>query len=144
MHKLGLALLLSAALAVPALAQKKEEPKKEVAKVAIPTNTFFKGQTASQYLAREQLIGAKVLNKDGQAIGTIDDLIIGSGDKIEGVVMGVGGVLGVGGKTIGVRLGALKVSTADGKVTVTFPGATKEMLGAVEAYQRRGGAPAKK
>jgi len=144
MHRFALALLLSAALAFPALAQKKEEPKKDAAKVAIPTNTFFKGQTASQYLAREQLIGAKVLNKDGQAIGTIDDLIIGSGDKIEGVVMAVGGVLGVGGKTIGVRLGALKVSTADGKVTVTFPGATKEMLGAVEAYQRRGGAPAKK
>ena len=144
MHRFALALLLSTALAFPALAQKKEEPKKDAAKVAIPTNTFFKGQTASQYLAREQLIGAKVLNKDGQAIGTIDDLIIGSGDKIEGVVMGVGGVLGVGGKTIGVRLGALKVSTADGKVTVTFPGATKEMLGAVEAYQRRGGTPAKK
>ena len=144
MHRFALALLLSTALAFPALAQKKEEPKKDAAKVAIPTNTFFKGQTASQYLAREQLIGAKVLNKDGQAVGTIDDLIIGSGDKIEGVVMAVGGVLGVGGKTIGVRLGALKVSTADGKVTVTFPGATKEMLGAVEAYQRRGGAPAKK
>src|ERR1700704_4445096 len=90
MHRFALALLLSTALAFPALAQKKEEAKKDAAKVAIPTNTFFKGQTASQYLAREQLIGAKVLNKDGQAIGTIDDLIIGSGDKIEGVVMGVG------------------------------------------------------
>jgi hypothetical protein len=143
MHRFALALLLSAALAVPALAQKKEEPKKE-AKVAIPTNTFFKAQTSGQYMAREQLIGAKVLNKDGQAIGTIDDLIIGSGDKIEGVVMAVGGVLGVGGKSLGVRLGALKVSTSDGKVTVTFPAATKEMLGAVEAYQRRGGAPSKK
>ena len=146
MHKFALALLLSTALAAPVLAQPKEEPKKEAAKkVAIPTNTFFKGQTAGQYLAREQLIGAKVLNKDGQAIGTIDDLIVGSGDKIEGVVMGVGGLLGVGQKTIGVRLGALKVSKADGKITITFPAATKEMLGAVEAYQRAGGAaPAKK
>jgi PRC-barrel domain len=144
MSRFALALLLSASLAVPALAQKKEEPKKDAAKATIPPNTFFKGQAPSQYLAREQLIGAKVLNKDGQAIGTIDDLIIGSGDKIEGVVMGVGGVLGVGGKAVGVRLGALKVSTADGKVTVTFPAATKEMLGAVGAYERRGGAPAKK
>jgi len=103
MYRLGLSLLLSAALAVPVLAQKKEEPKKEEAKkeaskVAIPTNTFFKGQTASQYLASEQLIGVKVTNKDGQAIGTISDLIIGSGDKIEGVILGVGGFLGVGKK----------------------------------------------
>jgi len=144
MSRFVIALLLSAALAVPALAQKKEEPKKEAAKVTIPTNTFFKGQTSGQYLAREQLIGAKVLNKDGQTIGTIDDLIVGSGDRIEGVVLGVGGLLGVGQKAIGVRLGALKVSKADGKVTVTFPAATKEMLGAVDAYQRAGGGPAKK
>ena len=143
MSRLVLALLISAALAAPAFAQKKEEPKKDAAKVVIPTNTFFKGQTATQYLAREQLIGAKVVNKDGQPVGTIDDLIVGSGDKIEGVVLGVGGVLGVGAKAIGVRLGALKVATTDGKVTVTFPAATKEMLGAVEAYQRRG-APAKR
>lgn len=53
-------------------------------------------------------------------------------------------MLGVGAKAIGVRLGALKVSTTDGKVTVTFPAATKEMLGAVEAYQRRGGTPPKR
>jgi hypothetical protein len=144
MHKLALALLLSAALAAPALAQSKEEPKKEAAKVAIPTNTFFKGQTASQYLAGEQLIGVKVTNKDGQTIGTISDLIVGSGDKIEGVILGVGGFLGVGEKKVGVRLVALKVSKADGKVAITFPSATKEMLSAVGAYERPGGAPAKK
>jgi PRC-barrel domain protein len=146
MSKLALALLLTAALAVPALAQSKEEPKKEPAKkVTIPTNTFFKGQTASQYLAGEQLIGIKVLSQDGQTIGTISDLIVGSGDKIEGVILGVGGFLGVGEKKLGVRLGALRISKADGKIAITFPAATKEMLGAVEAYQRPGGAaPAKK
>jgi hypothetical protein len=146
MSKVALALLLCTALAAPALAQTKEDPKKEAAKkVAIPTNTFFKGQTASQYLAGEQLIGIKVLSKDGQTIGTISDLIVGSGDKIEGVILGVGGFLGVGEKKLGVRLGALRISKADGKIAITFPTATKEMLGAVEAYQRPGGAaPAKK
>ena len=144
MYKLGLALLLSAALAVPALAQKKDEPKKEAPKATIPTNTFFKGQTASQYLASEQLIGAKVTNKDGQAIGTVSDLIVGSGDKIEGVILGVGGFLGVGKKEIGVRLGALKVGKTDGRISISFPSATKEMLAAVGAYERPGGAPSKK
>ena len=143
MHRFALALLLSAALAAPALAQPKEEPKKSA--VAIPTNTFLKGQTASQYLAGEQLIGSKVLSSDGQTIGTISDLIVGSGDKIEGVILGVGGFLGVGEKKLGVRLSALRISKADGKIAITFPAATKEMLGAVEAYQRPGGAaPAKK
>ena len=143
MHKLALALFVSAALAVPALAQKKDESKTEAAKkVEIPKNIFFKGQTASQYLAKERLLGAKVLGADGQTIGTIDDLILNQGGQVEGVVLGVGGLLGVGQKQIGVRMGALKIATADGKVTVTLPGATKEVLGAVGAYQRA--TPAKK
>jgi len=61
------------------------------------------------------------------------------------VGLGVGGFLGVGEKKLGVRLSALRISKADGKIAITFPAATKEMLGAVEAYQRPGGAaPAKK
>lgn len=139
MRKIAVALLLSSALCLPALAQPKEADKK----VAIPTNTFFKGQQANQFLARERLIGAKVVNKDNQTIGTIDDLILSSSNQIEGVILSVGGFLGVGQKQIGVRFGALKVATADGKTTVTLAAATKEMLGAVPAYQR-GGAPAKK
>ena len=137
MHKLALTLLVSAAFTVPALAQKKDDPKKDAVKTAaIPSNTFFKGQAASQYLAKERLIGAKVVNKDGQTVGSIDDLIISQGGQIEGVVMGVGGFLGVGSKQVGVRLGALRITTSGGKVTVTLPTATKEMLGAVPAFQR--------
>ncbi len=140
MHKLALALLVSAALALPALAQKKEEPKKEAAKVTIPKDTFFKGQTASQSLAGQLLLGAKVIGKDGQSIGAIDDLIL-KGNQIEGVIVGVGGFLGVGEKKIGVQMRALKITTADGKSTVALPGATKEMLAAVPAYQYAGAAP---
>jgi hypothetical protein len=133
------ALLLTAALALPAPART-QEPPKEAAKAAIPPNTFFKGQTSSQYLAGEQLIGAKVTNKDGQTSGTISDLIVGSGDKIDGVILSVGGVLGVGEKKIGVRLGALKLSKAEGKLAVSLPSASKEILGAVPAYEKAGGA----
>jgi PRC-barrel domain len=134
------ALLLTAALVLPVPAQTQDPPKQETAKAAIPPNTFFKGQTSSQYLAAEQLIGAKVTNKDGQTVGTISDLIVGSGDKIDGVILSVGGVLGVGDKKIGVRLGALKLSRADGKLAVSLPGVSKEMLGAVPAYEKAGAA----
>ena len=89
MHRLAIALVVSAALATSALAQTKQETSKDSAnKVAIPTNTFFKGKTANQYLASEQLIGAKVVNKDGEAIGTISDLIFGQGNQIEGAILG--------------------------------------------------------
>jgi sporulation protein YlmC with PRC-barrel domain len=142
MHKfaLGLALVAGAALALPALAQKKDDPPK---KVAIPGNTFLKAQLSNQYMARQRLIGAKVVNKDGQGVGDIEDLIVGDGGRIEGVIMGAGGFLGVGEKKIGIRFSALKVTTADGKTTVSLPAATKEMLGAVEPYQRTGAATKK-
>jgi PRC-barrel domain len=132
------ALLLTAALVLPAPAHAQDPPKQETAKATIPPNTFFKGQTSSQYLAAEQLIGAKVTNKDGQTIGTISDLIVGAGDKIDGVLLSVGGVLGVGDKKIGVRLGALKLSRADGKLAVSLPSVSKEILGTVPAYEKAG------
>jgi sporulation protein YlmC with PRC-barrel domain len=142
MHKfaVGLALVAGAALALPALAQKKDDPPK---KVAIPANTFVKSQLSNQYLARQRLIGAKVVNKDGTAVGDIEDLIVGDGGRIEGVIMGVGGFLGVGEKKVGVRFSALKVTTADGKTTVSLPAATKAVLGTVEAYRRTGAVPKK-
>jgi sporulation protein YlmC with PRC-barrel domain len=137
MHKLAIALLVSAALATPTLAQTKQETDTGSAnKVAIPTNTFFKGKTANQYLASEQLIGAKVVNKDGEAIGTISDLIVSQGNQIEGVILAVGGFLGIGEKKIGVRMGALKISTAEGKTSITLATANKEVLSAVPSYQQ--------
>jgi sporulation protein YlmC with PRC-barrel domain len=140
MNKLTIALLTALALAVPALAQTKEEPKAEAAKkVEIPKNTFFKGLTSSQYLAKARLLGANVVDKDGQELGTVDDLIMSQNGQIEGVVMGVGG----GQKQVGVRMSALKVATADGKTTITLAGASKEVLGALAAYQKAG-APGKK
>ena len=47
------------------------------------------------------------------------------------------------GKSVGVRLGALKIGKTDGKIAITFPAATKEMLAAVGAYERSGGAAKK-
>ena len=134
MYRFAAALLLSAALAVPALAQKKDEPK-------VPPNTFFKGQQSNQYLVRERLIGSKVVDKDGQSIGSIDDVIINNNGQIEGVILGVGGYFGIGEKKIGVRFSALRVTTTDGKTAISFPSATKDMLSAVEAYQRASAAP---
>jgi hypothetical protein len=58
--------------------------------------------------------------------------------------MGSGGFLGVGEKKIAIRFGALKITTTDGKTTVSLPAATKEMLAAVEPFQRTGAPAAKK
>lgn len=137
MNKLVLSALTAAAFAltIPAMAQKAPEAKAPAAPaVKIPKDTFYKGTGPSQYLARTKLIGQKVTGADGQTIGDIEDVILGKDNKIDGVVMGVGGFLGVGEKKIGVRYQALKFNTKDGKTTIALPAATKEVLGALEPY----------
>jgi sporulation protein YlmC with PRC-barrel domain len=152
---LGIVSLL--ALSAPAFAQKAPEPAKpaeaakpaepakpadaakaaEAAKpkvVAIPKGVFFKGQSATQYMAKTRLIGAKVTNKAGEVIGDIEDLIFGAGtNELQGVIMGVGGFLGVGEKKIGVQMSALTMTLKDGK-RVPVMDVTKEVLAAVPAF----------
>lgn len=103
---------------------------------AIPKGAFFKGQAATQYLARDRLIGSTVQNLDGQIIGDIEDLIVGTNNEIEGVVMGTGGFLGAGEKRVGVRLSALQFTERDGRSVIVLPAATKEVLDALPEYQR--------
>jgi sporulation protein YlmC with PRC-barrel domain len=136
---LSVAALAAIALTVPAIAQapKPATPAASASTTKVPSGVFFKRQAEGQYLIRDRLIGAKVTNKDGTIIGDIEDVIISSQTQaIEGIVMGVGGFLGAGEKKVGVRLSALQFSTKDGKTTISLPQATKEVLAALEPYQR--------
>lgn len=125
MYKLALALAVALALTVPALAQKVDEQKKS----ALPANTFFKGQTSAQVLGKESLLGAAVLDKDGKTLAKVEDIIL-SGSQLEGLV------LGVGAKKVGVRIGALSLTTVDGKLKIVMPAGTADILTAAPAYQR--------
>ncbi len=138
MKKIALTLTALAALGVaPVLAQQKAPaPATSAATVQIPTKVFYKGQGPQQYLAKDKILGAKIYNKDGQIIGDVEDLIMNSSNEIEGVIMGVGGFLGAGEKKIGVRYSALKVEKKDGKTTISLPEATKDVLAAVQPYER--------
>jgi len=103
---------------------------------AIPSGVFYKGQQANQILARDHLLFAKVKNAQGQIIGDIEDLILNEQNQVEGVIMGTGGFLGAAEKKVGVRLSALKIAEKDGKITVSLPEATKDVLKALEPYKR--------
>lgn len=138
MTKLILSVAAAAALAltVPALAQDaaKQPP--------IPKDTFYAGQGKGQYLARQRLIGQKVVNKEAQPIGDIIDLILGETNQLDGVIVRIPGTLGAADKNIGVQYKALKIETKDGKTIISLPAGTKDVLGAVGAYKRT--EPAKK
>jgi len=101
-----------------------------------PADVFLATQGEDQFLARDLLLFAKVHNADGRIIGDIEDLILNGDNQVVGVVMGTGGFLGFGEKRVAVRLSALQIKNDDGKITVTLPQATKEVLDALAPFKR--------
>lgn len=144
MKKVILSLIAATAVlaTLPAIAQQTTPapatPAAPAAKtVVIPKGVFRKGQPVNQYSAKERLLGAKVFNKSGELIGDIEDLIFTASagtHTIDTVIIGVGGVLGVGEKKIGVAFKALSIETKDGKRTITLD-TTKDVLAVVQPYK---------
>lgn len=138
MSKMIFSALVSAVVltSLPAFAQTPAPVATPAAKVAIPGGIFYKGLGPQQYAARDKLIGANVVNKDGVVIGDIKDLILNSSNEIEGVLLGTGGILGAGEKEVGVRYNALVFSKKDGKTVISLPQASKAVIAALEPYGR--------
>ncbi len=105
--------------------------------VEIPADVFLATQDEGQYLARDLVLFANVQNADGQIVGDVEDLILNGDNQVVGIVMGTGGFAGFGEKRVAVRLSALQIKNEDGKITVTLPQATKEVLDALPAFKRK-------
>jgi sporulation protein YlmC with PRC-barrel domain len=91
------------------------------------TIAFVTTQPANQSLARV-FLGANVTNPEGQTVGDINDLMFDKAGQISTVVIGVGGFLGIGEKTVAVPYTALTMgSAADGARTIILK-ASKDAL----------------
>jgi len=136
MRRLSLALVAATAIAVaaPASAQQHAPATTPAAEVPIPRGVFFRTQTDGQILSSDNLIGAKIHGPDDKIIADIEEIILSSDLRVEGVVIGTGGFLGAGEKRLGLRFSALRFGPG-GKVTV--PELTKEVIAALPAYERR-------
>ncbi len=103
---------------------------------AMPEGVFIKRQNTTQYLARDLLLGASVQDGNGKIFGDIEDLILNEFNQVEGVIIGVGGVLGLGEKRIGVRYSALEFEDDGGKQVITLPQANKALLKSLPKFER--------
>ena len=74
------------------------------------------------------VIGSEVVNDRSKSIGTLDDLIIGSTDRILFAVLQVGGFLGIGGRLVAIEFQSLNLDRAAGTLRIVLPGATREAL----------------
>ena len=69
-------------------------------------------QDANTVLAKQDLIGQTVYAADKAKIGSISDLILSKdGKSVEGFVIGVGGFLGIGEKSVALKMDRLKMAS---------------------------------
>ena len=95
--------------------------------------TFMETQNNTEVLGTD-FFGTPVNGKDGQQVGKIANLVFDQNGRIELVVVGIGGVLGVGEKEVAVPFDAVKPDVAGGKRVFVID-ATKDQLKAAPAYK---------
>jgi hypothetical protein len=95
---------------------------------------FITVQPEGQWSAA-QFIGQPVTNQAGEGIGDINDVLFDKTGRISTAVIGVGGFLGVGQKSVAVPFSALSFTAGpEGKRVVTAP-LSKERLQAAPDFQ---------
>jgi len=89
-------------------------------------------QDANTILAKQDLVGQTVYAPDKAKIGSISDLILSKdGKTVEGFLIGVGGFLGIGEKSVALKMDRLKMATdADGTVQLTMDVKKEELTNA--------------
>src|SRR5581483_3243754 len=108
-------------------------PAKPPAAVAAAPGSFIGQQAAEEQLA-SNWIGQSIYNSADENLGDVNDLVIGKDGKVDAIVIGVGGFLGIGEKNVAVPFGAITVSTdANGKLKLMLQ-ATKEQLDAAPEF----------
>ncbi len=78
-----------------------------------------------------KLIGHRVIDPEGQRIGDIEAIHINRSGKVENVIVGVGGFLGVGERDVAIKWKDLKISADGERVTTDL---TKQTLKSMQPY----------
>jgi sporulation protein YlmC with PRC-barrel domain len=128
------ALTIALGLAPQAMAQTQSAPIPPAAERTAPPKTPVEGQILVQdakTILASNFIGRSVYAPDKTKIGTIADLILTSdGTKVEGLVIGVGGFLGLGEKNVALKIERLKMSDIDGRTQLAMDVKKEELANA--------------
>src|SRR6476660_3323760 len=91
------------------------------------TVSFVTQQAANEWLARV-LIGQAVHNAAGEIIGDVNDLVFDRQGRISAVILGVGGFLSMGEKSVGIPFSALTFNIGKNGERVIVVALSKEAL----------------
>ena len=93
-----------------------------------PAAVSFVSEQTTTELRAGMLIGQTVINAGNETVGAINDLVFDAQGRIGTVIIGVGGFLGVGQKSVGVPFGSLTFSNDRKGVRMVTLDVTKEAL----------------
>lgn len=120
------------ALAGGVHAQDQSTPAGTDQQAATTTTTTTTTSEPVQYdFAASKLIGKKVVNSQGEDVGSIDDVIVGQDEKVSHAIIAIGGVLGLGKHLVAVPFDELNMQGDQ----VVYGTATKEQLAAMPQFQ---------
>lgn len=87
-------------------------------------------------ITASDFVGKRIYSKAGDDIGEVNDFVVTNDGKVNGVILGVGGFLGIGEKDVLVSMNAIEF-VKDGDNTKLVVDATKDVLKAAPAYDRK-------
>jgi sporulation protein YlmC with PRC-barrel domain len=85
-------------------------------------------------LRSEELVGTTVYGANDENIGEIGDIVLGADQKVESIIIDVGGFLGVGEKEVAVGMDNLAFMTDEDGNKYLYTNFTKEQLNAQPTY----------
>lgn len=96
-----------------------------------------RSMTSSQHRVSD-VIGATVVDEDGQEVGSLDDLVVSTSTGDIEAVLSVGGILGIGAKLIAVPLDEIDLSTSGDELRVSLGMSSNELSDRPEfSYETR-------
>lgn len=122
--------LLATTMLVPALAQTNPPPASSNPLAAQPSNPAPKTSATVAPKAQgdmwraSKLIGVNVYNDQNEKLGDISEILLDKSGKVDGVVIGVGGFLGLGKHDILVTMDKLKFVNEPVRTSSTTPSGT--------------------
>src|SRR5262245_17519214 len=84
-----------------------------------PAEAIIPAENATDMRA-DKLIGTSVYNAEGQEVGSVQDIVFDKDGKIVGVVLKVGGLLGIGGKAVGLKWNEVQIEPQEGVLRVNY------------------------
>ena len=103
--------------------------KADKSKMAEAPDGVIRLQDKDTFLASD-LTGATVYSAADEAIGDVNDVIVSRDGKVDGLVVGVGGFLGIGEKDVAIEMSKIKLMETEAGIKLVMDASTDDLAAA--------------